>query len=307
MIRLVLILVSGLCGLNSVRAQMPFPGNPTGTNIGASLPAQMEPSGAAWHPTLNALFTVGDNGVIARMSSTGTSLQSWTLAGDFEGIAIARPSSPFVYIADEDTGFIKEWNTATGTTSRTFNLPNATTANGVTPLTAADIDALNDSNDSTGIEALTFVPHASNPQDGVFFVGSQENGTIYQFRLSLDSGSTATYLGKIKNWNFDDLSGLEYDWVHDKVLAVFDTDNRLLNLDRDGAVLRDFLMPTDSANQEGIGYNGSSLFVAEDPTTHRVLRYDNFQPVPEPMTLSLLGLLVGRLIPRFRYSSNNPE
>jgi len=41
-----------------------WPTQSTGTVISNGLPSGYEPSGAVWHPRLNALFVVGDDSVI---------------------------------------------------------------------------------------------------------------------------------------------------------------------------------------------------------------------------------------------------
>lgn len=259
-----------------------FPGDVPGTNIGASLPSGFEPSGAAYHPVLDRVFVCGDGGRIARMTTSGSSVTTWNVAGDLEGIAIADTTSTLVYVANEDDGSLKEFNTATSSVTRTFALTTAPAAPSVAALNAADIDALTDDNssDGTGIEALTFVPDAAAPDGGVFWVGSQENGTIYKFRLSLASGgSTAVYLGKFKTWTapHNDLAGLEYDWASGNVLAVWDNQDTIRALRPDGTVFRTWDVPSDSNDEEGLAFDGSRLFIARDPASdHEVFRYENF-------------------------------
>ena len=256
-----------------------FSGRVPGTNIGVELPEDFEPSGGAWHPRLGQLFVVSDSGLIARMNNNGVGTQTWEAAGNWEGVAVAKPQSNYIYVIDENTARIREFNFATGKlTSRIFKLTAASTAPGVTPLSSVDKDALIDNGDDTGAEALAFVPNSSDPQGGLFYVGSQENGAIYKFRLSLNSGSHVTYLGKIKNWNYKDLAGLEYDWTKKILLAVWDSENKIQAMKADGTLIKEWSVPAGSKDEEGLAYDGASLYIAQDKPrpTPLVKRYDNF-------------------------------
>ena len=249
-----------------------FPIAAASANVGTGLPSGAEPSGGAWHPRLGQIFVVSDNGVISRLNPNGVGTTNWSVAGNWEGVAVANPNTNFIYVVDETTAIVKEFNFVTGSlTGRNFNLAAAS------GLTSDDIDALKDGGDGTGVEALTFIPDATDPQGGVFWAGSQEKGYIYKFRLSLSAGTTVTYLGKFSNWTQTDLSGLEYDWTNNVVLAVWDSDNHIRVLTTQGVELFDWKEPTDTTNEEGLAYNGSSLFISsDDSSSHPVRRYDNF-------------------------------
>lgn len=269
----------------------PFPGTVPGTEIGSFLSANFEPSGGAWHPRLNQLFVCGDNSTIARLSPDGGSASNWNLAGNWEGIAIADPASDVVFLVDENTAHIREFDFVTGTAGRDFDLTAATPAPGIPALTAADLAALVDNGDNRGLEALTFVPATGDPEGGIFWAGSQENGSIYQFRLSLSTGNGVTYLGQFKNWPADqtDLAGLEYDWAYGMVLAVWDGPGVLRSLTPAGGIVHEWLLPAGSNDEEGLGYDGNTLFIAEDPApASEVWRYDNFQADP-PLTGDVNG------------------
>ena len=274
------------CGLavsaTAAMALEPFPGTVPGSEIGGGLSANFEPSGGAWHGRVDQLFLCGDDNTIARMSRDGSATTVWSLAGNWEGIAVADADSDLVYVVNENTAHIREFDFVVGAGARDFDLTTAPPGPDVLPLTAADVDALVDGGDGTGAESLTFVPDAGDPEGGRFLVGSQENGSIYFFRLSLSAGTSATYLGKVKTWpsGNNDLSGLEYDWVHGVLLAVWDAANVLRALTPAGAILHEWSLPAGSNDEEGLAYDGQSLFIAEDPApASEVWRYDDFAPM----------------------------
>lgn len=269
--------VVGLVGVGMV-AGAAFPGSVPGTEIGGGLLAGYEPSGAAWNPTTNQLFVCSDGGAISRLNADGGATTNWSLAGDWEGIAVADPASSRVFVVNESTAIVREFDVASGTALRTFNLASAGADTGVTPLGAADLDALQDGGDGSGAEALVFVPIGGAPEGGEFYVGSQENGTIYRFRLSLSGGTTVVYLGKFKTWpaGNNDLAGLEYDWAHGRIVAIWDTQNTLRTMTPGGTILGEWEVPAGSNDEEGVAVAGASLFVTEDPApASEVWRYDD--------------------------------
>lgn len=279
------IIIAVLLGNSPMAAYGPFPGTVPGTEIGGGLSANFEPSGGAWHSRLNQLFVCGDDGRIARLNRDGAATANWSLAGNWEGIAVADPATDFVFVVNENTAHVREFNFVSGTGARDFNLTAATPGPGIPALTPADIEALVDSGDGRGAEALTFVPDPGDPEGGLFFVGSQENGYIYRFRLSLASGTDVVYMGKFKTWpdGDTDLSGLEYDSLHGVLLAVWDGSNVLRALTPAGLILQEWSLPAGSNDEEGLGYDGLSLFIAEDPApASEVWRYDDFHPMGAP-------------------------
>jgi len=252
----------------------PFPPGLAATQISGALSVDFEPSGAAWNPATHKLFLCGDNGAIARMNADGTATTNWELAGDWEGLAIADPLSTLIYLVNERTAAIQEFDTASGAATREFNL---TAAAG---LTNADRAALVDDGDGNGAEALAFVPIAGDPEGGQFYVGSQENGTIYRFRLTLSGGVGVAYLGKFKTWpaNNNDLASLEYDWRGNRILAMWDGQDTIRAISTTGTILRTWDVPADSNDEEALAYTGTALFIGRDPAPQsEVWRYDGFR------------------------------
>jgi hypothetical protein len=266
-----------LLGAVKAYALEPFPANQPGVEIGSFLSSNFEPSGSAWHTRLNQLFVCGDNGRIARMNADGSATVNTNLAGNWEGLAIADPASNFIYIVNETNARITEYNFQSASATRVFQLSTAQAAIGVTPLDAQDIEALIDSGDNRGVESLTFVPNAADPEGGEFYAGSQENGFIYRFRLSLSAGTSVTYLGKFKTWpaGDNDLSGLDYDPARGVLIAVWDASNVIRVMSASGVIFHTFALPAGSNDEEGIALSPSALFIARDPApASEVWRYD---------------------------------
>ena len=256
-----------------------LPGTPRGANV----PSSYECSGAVWHTGLGQLFTVDDGGRVSKMNADGTSVETWNLPGDLEGVCVADPGSDFIYVGVENADSIKEFNITTGLATRTFDL--------TTWMTGAD---------NSGLEALTFVPDAGNPEGGLFYAGLQADGKIYSFQLPIVSSSSSTTVTPISTITpvagRTDISGMHYDVDNDVLYAVFDGTDRLRAMQADGTFLVEWELPGN--NQEGVTLASDHLYIAEDdPAGDHVMDYSPFTPVPEPATLTLLvlgGLAIGR-------------
>jgi hypothetical protein len=255
----------------------PFPGTQPGVEIGAALPALFEPSGATWIAERAKLVICDDEGYIAAMNIDGSNTQSWPSGGSWEGITHNPAMPDLVFVIDEQIAQVQVFNISTGSfTGQSFALTSAVAGAGVMPLDVLDLDALQDQGDTTGVESLAFVPDANG---GMFWAGSQENGFVYQFRFDTTS-SNVSYWGKFKNWlvTNNDLSGLEWDPALQVVFAVWDSNNVIRAISRDGLVLGSWNTPAGN-NEEGIVSIGNQLVIAEDQATDsEVWRYDQFLP-----------------------------
>lgn len=147
-------------------ASLPFPAQSLpGTQLGSNWPPDFEPSGAVWHSGLEQLLVAFDNGYVASIDQDGSNLTRWHVAGDLEGITVADPNSPFVYVGLENPDSILELNFNTGEVTRTFDL---------TPWMTGP--------HNLGLEAVTFVPDSNNLEGGLFYAGLQNDRKIYSFR-----------------------------------------------------------------------------------------------------------------------------
>lgn len=244
---------------SSAGAIEPFPADLPGVEIGGNLPLPFEPSGAVWHPTLDRLFVVDDGGTVVSMDVNGVILEQWELSGDLEGVCVADPSTPDLYIVVEFPYAILRLDTQTGMV-QSFSL-----------------DAFFSGDEQRGLEALTFVPDTGNPQGGLFYVGLQEDGKIYVMELPIVSGSpTDIFLVDVLTPvpGLTDLSGLHYNAENDLLYAVFDGANLLLALDTSGALIHEWILPGN--DQEGVAIRGCELFIAEDDSEVDIWRYGGF-------------------------------
>lgn len=233
--------------------------NSAAVDVGGGLPAGYEPSGADWHPRLKKVFSVHDNGFLFMMNKDGSDVTTWNVGGDLEGVTVARPASDMVYIGREHSGqaleyqaAILEYDIEANRVTRTFLL----NKNDFPPSQAS------------GLEALTFVEKSGHPEGGVFWVGHQGNGQIYEFELPIVTSAVATtatlravyqpVVGRT------DLAGMDYSPEFNVVYAAYDASDRLVILDAaDAHVYFERALPQN--DQEGIAVNDlCDLFIAQD-------------------------------------------
>ena len=253
---------------------VPFPaGALPGVDISGLLPAGYEPSGAVWHGPLDRLFVVHDGGTVSSMADDGTSVTNWFVGGDLEGLAVADTSSDFIYLGVEHPDGVQEFDHNTGSVTRTFDL---------TPWMTGP--------SNSGLEALTFVPDAGNPEGGLFYAGLQNDGKIYKFQLPIQTSAVSTtvaFVGTITPVvGRTDLAGLHFDVANQVLYAVFDGVNALRAMQADGTLITEWVLP--GFDQEGIALDAATdnLFISED--SGRVMLYSPFVAIPEPATMFVL-------------------
>lgn len=245
----------------SLFAAAPFPAQLPGTAINQNLPSDVEPSGIVWHPRLNQLFVISDNGWLHKMNLDGTGVMSWFLGGDLEAVTIADPATNFVYIANENVYWIHEFNFVTGQVTRTFDLSPWITAPA-----------------NLGIEGLAFVNKAGHPEGGEFYVGMQGDCRILRFSLPVKTSwtsLTATYIATIAPVAGMSIIGdLNYDVTSDTLYVLYNGSNVIRAMRPDGAYIADWQAPLNY--QEGIAVNPSNceIYIADD--SGPVYRYSGF-------------------------------
>ncbi|MBM3976951.1 MAG: hypothetical protein FJ299_08175 [Planctomycetes bacterium] len=251
-------------------AQLPFPGDLPGTSIGAGLPLPFEASGIVWQPLEQRLYVVDDGGELSAMQANGGFVQTWTIGGDLEALAVAPSVNGRVYVGREHPDAVLEFDPLTGTVLRTFDL---------TPwLTGAT---------NGGLEGLAFVPDALDPEGGLFWAAHQDLGRIYRFRLPILSSAVSTTVTFV-NSNVPvpgrtDLAALDFNSVDGSVYALYDSAGIVSRLDATGALISEWLVP--GLETEGIALRGCELYVAEDQGAV-VTRYTTF---PSSATCAMLS------------------
>ena len=221
-----------------------------------------EPSGITYHPTRRSLFIADDSGSVHEVNLHGMSIQAKGLNElDIEGITM-DPSTGLLYAAVEDDEVIIELEPKTLTIQRKFRI-------------TRDFEGeLLLKKGGMGIEAIAFVPDASHPEGGTFWVGNQsfslkatdEPSVVCEVVVPLRTETAAISEASIINaykMNFIDISGLTYDPQDDVLVLISDTTNLLVEMNREGKILSKYLLPGDE--QEGVTLDGLGyMYIAQE-------------------------------------------
>ena len=222
----------------------------------------VEASGVTYHPIRKTLFVVEDEGYIHEIRPDGTVVQKKAIQGrDLEGIT-TNPATGWLYAAVEDEEAILEINQQTLTVHREFKINRSFEGK---PLLKKG---------GMGIEAITFVPDASHPEGGTFWIGNQsfsrkpggEPSVICEVVVPLLTAESTKAEGTIIRFfemNFMDISGLAYHAQADSLVLISDTTNLLVELKRNGTILHQYLLP--GVDQEGVTLDGLGyMYIAQE-------------------------------------------
>ena len=221
-----------------------------------------EPSGITYHPMRRSLFIADDSGSVHELNLHGISIQAKGLNElDIEGITM-DPSTGLLYAAVEDDEVIIELEPETLSIQRRFRI--VRNFKGELLLKKGGM----------GIEAIAFVPNASHPEGGTFWVGNQsfslkandEPSVVCEVLVPLRTSTAAIADAAIINaykMNFIDISGLAYDSQDDVLVLISDTTNLLVMMNREGTILSKYLLPGD--DQEGVTLDGLGyMYIAQE-------------------------------------------
>lgn len=221
-----------------------------GSGVRAAYSA-IEPSGLAWHEGRNQLIGVGNEGHLFAFNTDGSNVSLWQVGGDLEDVAVADPTSDYVYLANED-GWIYKFNLSTGAIAQSWDVRTWL------PEVACGTSS------NCGMEGLTYA-------NGYFYAGYQLNGKIFVLDLS---GSTAVKVNEfaaVRSW----LSGLHYRdgylyALYGGTMSVLDmSGNELTNYSVPGGAQEGVALGRDS-NGDG----DANMFIAQD--SGEIYSYDNF-------------------------------
>ena len=239
----------------------------SGTEIQQNLPSGYEPSGIIWHSYYNALFVVSDGGTLSKMNTDGTSVTSWTIGGDLEGVTVVDSASQYIYMVVEYPFAVIKFDASTGTVIRTVSLT------GIIPATA---------NTNSGIEGMAYVPDGYHPYTntgrGVFYFGVQENGKIYAVDIDFTSGIATLISSFTPVSGRTDISDLYFSIETNTLYVLYDTANIITEIQPNNALITEYSVP--GYDQEGITVlpscptTSTTLFIAED--SGRVMKYSLF-------------------------------
>ena len=221
-----------------------------------------EPSGITYHATRKSIFVVSDEGELHEMRRDGRPVRSQSLnQTDLEGITM-NPLTGLLYAVVEGDDAILEISPQTFEITRRFGINRG--FEGRELLRKGGM----------GLEAITFVSDDSHPEGGTFWVGNQsfslkpnrEPSIVCQVVLPLSSTNPTPPEGKIVGFfplSIIDISGLAYDSSRHCLIVVSDTTNLLVEVTRDGNVLRQHLLPGN--DQEGITLDDQGfMYIAQE-------------------------------------------
>ena len=216
-----------------------------------------EPSSIAYHPQRKTVFVVGDEGDLYEMRTDGKLVRKGRLKqADLEGITV-NPITGFLYVVVEGEEAILEITPETCRMTRKFTVNRNFEGRELLK------------KGGQGLEGIVFIPDASHPEEGAFWVGNQsfnsaargsrdlkpgkEPSIICEVVLPLVSSKAKRAEGQIIRFfplSIIDISGLACDINRRCLLVISDTTHLLLEMTPDGNVRCQYLIPGD--NQEGI-------------------------------------------------------
>ena len=225
-----------------------------------------EPSGLIWHTGLETLVVVGDEGSVSRLDDAGDGKRghwtTWKPGGDLEAIALGGSVASVVLLGSEDPDAVVE-----------FDL-----VRGVLTGDEWDLHSVMTGDDNRGLEALT-------SGEGLVFAGHQGSGKIYVFALRSE-GEAQLQSVLLPVPERVDLSALHFDPSTGSIFAIYDGDNVIRQMSRDGIVLQEFELPGEE--QEGLtmipdcARGEAVIFVAQDGG--EIWRYPGFPLICPPET-----------------------
>jgi uncharacterized protein YjiK len=219
-----------------------------------------EPSGIVWHPGRGTLFVIGDEGELAEFTTDGERLQYRKLdtPRDLEAITV-DPGTGLLYVGVEGEERIFEVDPATLEPGREWQLPRE----------QGGIVLFRDG--GQGIESLTFVPDAKDPEGGTFYVGNQtfedvpegDQSFVVQVELPLVRGGDKVQILSWFHVGFIDIGAMTWDPGTGHLLLVGDALNVIMECTTEGDVIGVWALTGD--NQEGVTLDGDGMmYIAQD-------------------------------------------
>lgn len=275
---IVLFFLLAFFGLPSFAHADSWPADTVGTDIGTLLMADypaFEPSGVTWSNYANGYVVVSDEGVVAVISSSGEVEHVWDLGSsyDLEDVATVDSDSQLIYLLDENTTTIRQFDLSTGT---------------LTGLSWSGSAYITEVDGTYGAEGLAWVPdgysdYAHGTSGGLFYVGWQYDGDIYVFDVNLEESGAATYVDEIHmTTGYTDISGLDWNSETQTLYALYDGLNILEERSADGVLRASYSLPSGE-DQEGIAvvptsFSAAHIVISEDGGG-RVMEYSGYPAV----------------------------
>jgi uncharacterized protein YjiK len=215
-----------------------------------------EPSGIAYHPALDRLFLVGDEGRLVEIeSATGEVVFSDRIRGNVEDVAVHTPSGLLVLLSEKRSELVV-YDPVERAERRRIRLDSEAI------LAAPRPDR------NHGFEGLAFREDPSIPSGGTFYLVHQRSpAMVAAIDVRLDAvdswiGSSSV-LARFPLNGREDLTAGTYVPSLERMLVASDTWDRLLVLDEEGSIEAEIVLP--GRQQEGIAVDGQgNLWVADE-------------------------------------------
>lgn len=220
-----------------------------------------ELSGITYHPLRKTLFIVSDEGNLYELRTDGSLIrEKFIEQADLEGITV-NPITGFLYAAVEGEDAIIEIDPSSFKLTRKF--PIKRNFEGRELLKKGGM----------GLEAIAFISDPFHPEGGVFWIGNQsfslkpkrEPSVVCEVAIPLNSTGMKEE-GEIIGFfplKIIDISGLDYDAARQCLIVISDTTNLLVEINLDGNVLHQYLLP--GSDQEGIALDGMGFaYIAQE-------------------------------------------
>jgi hypothetical protein len=236
-------------------AAINWPASSSGTNIGAALPADFEPSGAFYDKESDQLYVVSDEGFVARMNTSGGNLKIWELGDDLEGITKV---GNYLYLAEEKQNAMYQFDPATGTlTGKSWSFAEWMPGEG--------------SNEA--MEGLTY-------GNGNFYA-SASNGMVYVFDVNLSVSNSVSVVNSFKPTAGMAISDLSFNPAN-QTLYVLYRSTSIVEWKSVNDVI-EYSLPANSAGSEAFAFKvncsskSATVFIGNDPAaTHQVWSYSGY-------------------------------
>lgn len=251
-------------------------------------PGVAEPSGIAFHPTLEKWFLVGDEGSLAELEADGHVTHVDPVRENLEGIAVHGPSGALLLLSERASDLIV-WDPVARRETRRIHLDRA----GLLGRTAGD--------GNNGFEGVAFHEHAGG---GTLYLVHQRAPALL-VAVAFDLASVGATLGGdavTGRWGLagrGDLTDVTWSPEMGRLLVLADKKDRLLVVTPDGYVQAEVKLP--GRQQEGIALGPDGALWVADDQDKCLLRMDGalalleglIHPQPSPSPRSSPGSLVG--------------
>ena len=284
----------------------------------------LEASGLVWLPHEHLLAGVSDTGDVFMVNpdneaeyymaenvlGRGSDLQ------DFEGVTF----DPYLIEAEDKSHIYVACEQPPALLYLTYRLPTDDADHSFASIEISNTVLLDEAlpsnfEDNKGIESLTMYQPSTATTKAVFFVGLQDNGSVYQVDSDGQRVSSADVISVVNGDDIDQrhVSGSHYEASTDTLFLMFDKQNSIAAIDvASQRILATFR--SRNTQEEGLAVRGDRIYICSDEkgdTPSFISEHTWFPEIPTPpspmvefmrtssMTIrSWLMLIMQNLFPR---------